>query len=71
MRAGIICVICRDDFLEAWEPVEFDNNQPSSSSSAANSHNQNSSHMVATKCGHLFHKGCLHQWFSKKRSGAE
>jgi hypothetical protein len=50
IKAGFICVICRDDFLEI----------PDFADSEEESHN-----MVATKCGHLYHNYCLQQWLAK------
>lgn len=25
VKSGIVCIICRDDFLDAWEPSMFQN----------------------------------------------
>ncbi|OXA51135.1 E3 ubiquitin-protein ligase HRD1 [Folsomia candida] len=48
IKAGFICIICRDDFLELPDAQGDEG------------------HMVATKCGHLYHETCLQSWFASK-----
>ncbi|CAL8104556.1 unnamed protein product [Orchesella dallaii] len=67
IKSGIVCVICRDDFLETWEPDLFFQAETSNINKPEDQHGLQPFHMVSTKCGHLYHWGCLDEWFSTKK----
>jgi len=67
VKSGIVCVICRDDFLETWEPDSFMVTTTPHPNHDDDPNGLQPFHMVSTKCGHLYHWGCLDEWFSTKK----